>query len=324
MEPTPLLLGSTVHCATSPPLRRATLLGMLRAIRIVTLSVSDLTEAECAYVDWLGYQRVERGLIENTLAQCWGTSLLEGSPYALLRSAGGPEVVLRLIERPITPGFAPLRTHGWNANEMLALDPVALERRLRKPDSPFEVIGASAPLDSNPKIIAMQAIGPNRELNYFTRIPPEGGTFVKCAARAFVDRSFIMVIGGSSMTALREFYGEHLAMPVTEPFLSKVSVLNDALELPADHRTALALVPLSSSFVLELDEYPSGTIPRPCREGDIPPGISMVSFTTGTLKDRLPWRTPPTAIDAQPYCGRRAGVIVGAAGEWIELIEESN
>ena len=97
-----------------------------------------------------------------------------------------------------------------------------------------------------------------------------------------------------------------------------------ALELPADHRTALALVPLSSSFVLELDEYPSGTIPRPCREGDIPPGISMVSFTTGTLNDRLPWKTPPTGLAAQPYCGRRAGIIVGAAGEWIELIEESN
>jgi len=324
VESTPLTLRSTVHCATSPPLRGATLPGMLRAIRIVTLSVSDLTEAECAYVDWLGYQRIERGLVDRALADCWGTPLIEGSPYALLRSAGGPEVVLRLIERPFTPGFAPLRTHGWNANEILALDPVALEQRLRRPDSPFEVIGAAAPLDSNPKIIAMQAIGPNRELNYFTRIPPEGGTFIKCSARAFVDRSFIMVIGGSSMTDLRKFYGEHLAMTVTEPFLSKVSVLNDALGLPADHRTALALVPLSSSFVLELDEYPSETTPRPCREGDIPPGISMVSFTTGTLNDRLPWKTPPTGLAAQPYCGRRAGIIVGAAGEWIELIEESN
>jgi hypothetical protein len=297
---------------------------MLRAIRIVTLTVSNLTEAECAYVDWLGYQRVERGRIDSELANCWGTPLIEDSPYAILRSPAGPEVMLRLIERPITLGFAPLQTYGWNANEMLVLDPVALEQRLRKPDSPFEVIGASAPLDSNPSIIAMQAIGPNRELNYFTKIPPEGGTFIKHSARAFVDRSFIMVVGGPSMRALRDFYGQRLGMTVTEPFASRVSVLNDALSLPTDHRIALALVPLSSSFVLELDEYPSSTTPRPCRDGDLPPGIAMVSFLAETLEAPLPWRHSPRELGGTPYSGRRAGVITGAAGEWIELIEDSN
>lgn len=297
---------------------------MLRAIRIVTLTVSDLVEAESAYADWLGYLRIERGRIDGELSSCWGTPLIEGSPYALLRSPAGTEVMLRLIERPITPGFAPLRNHGWNANEILVLDPLALEQRLRKPDSPFEVIGASAPLDSNPSIIAMQAIGPNRELNYFTRIPPEGGTFIKHSARAFVDRSFIMVVGGPSMPALREFYGQQLGMTVTEAFESRVSVLNDALSLPADHRIALALVPLSSSFVLELDEYPSSTAPRPCRHGDLPPGIAMVSFIADKLADGLPWRSLPQELGSTPYSGRRACVITGAAGEWIELIEEPN
>jgi len=297
---------------------------MLRAIRIVTLSVSDLAEAECAYADWLGYQRVERGHIDGELANTWDTPLVEGSPYALLRSPAGSEVILRLIERPITPGFAPLRTHGWNAHEMLVLDPVSLEQRLRKPDSPFEVIGASAPLDSNPSIIAMQAIGPNRELNYFTRIPPEGGTFIKTTARAFVDRSFIMVVGGSSLSALREFYALRLGMTVTDSFSSRVSVLNHALSLPADHRIALALVPLSPSFVLELDEYPSSTSPRPCRRGDLPPGIAMVSFQTDRWVDDLPWRQAPREFSGIPYGGRRAGVIAGVAGEWIELIAETS
>lgn len=322
MEPTPRSLGKPVHCATSYPRRTARLTRMLRAIRIVTLSVSELAEAESTYAEWLGYLRIERGRIDGELAACWGTPLIEGSPYALLRSPAGTEAMLRLIERPITPGFAPLQTYGWNANEILVLDPVALEQRLRKPDSPFEVIGASAPLDSNPSIVAMQAIGPNRELNYFTRIPPEGGTFIKQSARTFVDRSFIMVVGGPSMSALRDFYGERLGMTVTEPFESRVSVLNAALSLPADHRIALALVPLSSSFVLELDEYPSSTAVRPCRPGDLPPGIAMVSFLTEKLDDHLPWRTKPREFSGTPYSGRRAGVIAGAAGEWIELIEE--
>lgn len=297
---------------------------MLRAIKIVTLSVSDLTEAEGAYAEWLGYVRTARGRIDSELANGWGTPHIEGSPYAMLRSPAGTEVMLRLIERPITPGFAPLRMYGWNANEILVLDPGGLEKRLRAPGSPFEVIGASAPLDSNPSIIAMQAIGPNRELNYFTRIPPEGGTFIKQAARTFVDRTFIMVVGGPSMPALREFYGQQLGMTVTDPFASRVSVLNEALSLPADHRIPLALVPLSSSFVLELDEYPAGTSPRPCRDGDLPPGIAMVSFLAEKLDERLPWRAMPRKIGGTPYSGRRAGVIVGPAGEWIELIEGSD
>ena len=296
---------------------------MLRAIRIVTLSVANLPEAERAYVDWLGYVRVERGHLDRDLPECWDCPAAVGSAYALLRSPAGTEVLLRLIERPMTPGFAPLRTHGWNANEILVLDPAALEQRLLSPNSPFEVIGASAPLDSNPKIIAMQAIGPDRELNYFTRIPPEGGTFIKDSARAFVDRTFIMVLGGPSMEALQTFYRRRLGMTVTDAFQSSVPVLNAALGLPDEHRIALALAPLSSSFVLELDEYPSETIPRPCREGDLPPGIAMVSFVIQDLDIPLSWRSGPRRLSGAPYSGRRAGVIRGPAGEWIELIEES-
>jgi hypothetical protein len=92
---------------------------------------------------------------------------------------------------------------------------------------------------------------------------------------------------------------------------------------PDEHRIALALAPLSSNFVLELDEYPSETIPRPCREGDLPPGIAMVSFVTRDLDIPLPWRSAPRPLPGAPYSGRRAGVIRGPAGEWIELIEES-
>jgi hypothetical protein len=202
---------------------------MLRAIRIVTLSVANLTEAERAYIDWLGYVRVDRGHLGSDVSACWDCPAAVGSAYALLRSPAGTEVLLRLIERPMTPGFAPLRTHGWNANEILVLDPDALEQRLLSPNSPFEVIGAPAPLDSNPKIIAMQAIGPDRELNYFTRIPPEGGTFIKASARAFVDRTFIVVLGGPSMAALQTFYRRQLGITVTDAFQSSVPVLNSAL-----------------------------------------------------------------------------------------------
>lgn len=295
---------------------------MLQAIRIVTLSVVDLDASTRAYGDWLGFKGVDRGRVPATVAAAWDAPAIVGSPYTLLQSPSGAEVYLRLIERPSTPGYRPLATHGWNANEILVQDPVDLERRLREPGSPFTVIGPAAPLDSNREIVAMQASGPDGEVNYFTRIPASGGTFIKTPAEAAVDRTFIVVLGGPQMSTLTAFYRERLGQAVSEAFLSRVSVLNAALGLPDAHRIPLALMPLSPAFVIELDEYPPTTRPRPRREGDLPPGIAMVSVVTPQLDvNALPWRAAPTVRSEAPYFGRRAGVLVGAAGEWLELIE---
>lgn len=295
---------------------------MIQAILIVTLVVSDLAVAERAYGEWLGYRVSTRGEISPEQAAGWGTPAVAGSRYLIMQSASGEDVHLRVIERPSTPGFAAMRTHGWNSNEILVEDPLALERKFDGPDSPFTVIGRTAPLTSSPKVTAMQALGPAGELNYFTRIPSGGGTFIKTPARAFVDRTFIVVLGGPSMSAMRTFYRDLLGLAVTEPYLTTVSVLQETLELPKDSKIALALVPISPAFLIELDEYPPVTAPRPRREGDLPPGMAMVSFLVEDLDARpLPWRVPPTVRHEAPYHGRRAGLLVGAAGEWIELVE---
>jgi len=223
-----------------------------------------------------------------------------------LHSASGSDVLLRLIERPLTASFTTLHTHGWNANEILVTDPFALEKRIRKPGSPFSVIGTTAALDSNLSVLALQALGPDDELNYFTKIPPAGGMFIKHAAQAFVDRTFIAIVGGPSITALREFYEMRLGMSVTAPFASKVPVLNTALGLPAEQRILLAPVPLSAKFALQLDEYPANTVPRPRRNGDLLSGIAMVSFEVNDLEETLsqhffhPLRMPPSLARAQP------------------------
>jgi hypothetical protein len=295
---------------------------MLTAILMVTLVVPDLGAAERAYAQWLGLQVTARGEISASLAASWDAPAVAGSRYLLLQSASGADVHLRLIERPPTLGYAAMRTHGWNSNEILVEDPAALERKFGAEDSPFRVIGSTAPLGSNPKVLAMQALGPAGELNYFTRIPPEGGTFIKTPARAFVDRTFIVVLGGPSMADMRGFYRDQLGQTVTEPYLSTVKVLQQALDLPTATQTPIALVPISPGFLIELDEYPPVTGPRPRRDGDLPPGMAMVSFVVSDLDTRpLPWRARPAVRAEAPYGGRRAGVLTGAAGEWIELIE---
>ncbi|MBM4238454.1 MAG: hypothetical protein FJ154_02855 [Gammaproteobacteria bacterium] len=294
---------------------------MLTAILMVTLVVPNLADAERAYAEWLGFRVSERGSISPELAASWGAPLAAGSPYVLLKSASDSEVYLRVIERPPTPGYAAMRTHGWNSNEILVEDPAALEQRFRAADSPFRVIGPTAPLGSNSKVIAMQALGPAEELNYFTRIPPEGGTFIKTPAKAFVDRSFIVVLGGPSMDAMRAFYRDALGQTVTEPYSSTVSVLQAALNLPADGKIRIALATLSPGFLIELDEYPSVTVPRPQREGDLPPGMAMVSFTAKTsLADKSLGAARPRP--EAPYFGRKVALLRGAAGEWLEIVAD--
>jgi catechol 2,3-dioxygenase-like lactoylglutathione lyase family enzyme len=293
---------------------------MLTAIIAVTLTVPDLAAAQSAYVAALGYRVAAEGVVSRSLAAGWNAPLAEGRRYVLLQPASGEPTWLRLVQSPPVAGFEAMKTHGWNSNEILVQDPDALAASFA--GSPFRVVGEPRPLSTNPAVRAMQAIGPAGELNYFTRIPPSGSVFIKTQARSYVDRTFIVVLGGPSMAAMQAFYRGTLGAPVTEPVGARIHVLQDAWGLPRETDTPLALVNFSTGFAIELDEYPPMAGPRPRRDGDLPPGMAMVSFTVPALDARsLPWVAPPAARPEAPYAGRRAGVIVGAAGEWIELVE---
>ncbi len=295
---------------------------MLTAILAVTLAVPDLAAVEQAYSQWLGYKVVERGLVSRELAGSWAAPLAEGRRFIVMQPQSGADTYLRLVQSPTTEGYAAMKTHGWNSNEILVEDPDALAEQLAK-GSPFRIIGPPRPLGGSPTIRAMQAIGPAGELNYFTRIPADGSSkFVKTPARSFVDRTFIVVLGGPSMNALREFYAGTLGMEVTAASPAKINVLQNAYGLPADFPTPLALVPITTGFLIELDEYPAAAIPRPQRSGDLPPGMAIVTFAARAFPATgLAWLAPPAKHAGLPYSERRSGLIKGAAGELIELVE---
>jgi catechol 2,3-dioxygenase-like lactoylglutathione lyase family enzyme len=294
---------------------------MLTAIIAVTLTVPDLAAIERAYGGYLGYEVVERGTLPAELATLWNAPALADHDYMVMRPASGEAVYLRVIQQEPVDGYRAMKTWGWNSNEILVQDTFAIRDRLD--GSPFEVIGEPKGLSMNPDIVAMQALGPAGELIYLTRIPEGKSLFNLGSAKSFVDRTFIVVLGGPDMQAMREFYASRLGMPVTPAGPSTITVLAKAWDLPLETQFPLAIVQFPKDFLVELDEYPQGAGPRPQREGELPPGIAMVSFqATGLEGLDTEFLSPPRRIEALPYHGRKAAVLRGAAGELIELIED--
>ena len=289
---------------------------MLKSILVVTFAVARLQSVETAYENYLGYESVDSGVVSAQEAGTWGAPASAGRPYLLMQPASGEPVYLRFVESDPVDGYAPMRTLGWNATELLAPDPDAVAAKLR--DSPFEIVGEPADLWDAPNAPrAMQAVGPSGELLYLTRN-------VDFEMKTFVDRVFIMVVGGPSMAAFRDFYGDRLGLKVSDATPFQIGVISKTLGVPMETTYPLALATVSPRFLIELDEYPDVAKPRQRNSGALPPGVAMVTFIVTDLGAfDLDWRGAPAVLDGLPYAGRRSAVTVGPAGEWIELVEDA-
>ena len=295
---------------------------MLKSIVMVTMLVTNLNAVEEAYDSYLGYQVVEEGQIDRSLGSVWGARGMNKHPYVIMQPKSGEEVYLRFIEDKSMTNYRPMGTHGWNSTEILVEDPDALAVQLA--NSSFTIIGQPYDLYPTPDAPrAMQVLGPSNEIIYLTRIIPGGSGFNLGSAQSYVDRVFIMVVGGPSMKALQDFYSQKLNMPVTEASDWTIGVISRLNNLPEDTIYPLALVSFEQDFLIELDEYPSVVVPRKRAVNHLPSSTSVVSFLVDSLDSfDLKWRRPPRTIQDFPYNGRKVGVTIGPAGEWIELIEE--
>ena len=294
---------------------------MLKSIVMVTMLVTNLNAVEEAYDSYLGYQVVEEGQIDRSLGSVWGARGMNKHPYVIMQPKSGEEVYLRFIEDKSMTNYRPMGTHGWNSTEILVEDPDALAVQLS--NSSFNIIGQPYDLYPTPDAPrAMQVLGPSNEIIYLTRIIPGGSGFNLGSAQSYVDRVFIMVVGGPSMKALQDFYSQKLNMPVTEASDWTIGVISRLNDLPEDTIYPLALVSFEKDFLIELDEYPSVVVPRKRAVNHLPSSTSVVSFLVDSLDSfDLKWRRPPRTIQDFPYNGRKVGVTIGPAGEWIELIE---
>lgn len=297
---------------------------MLKTILMVTIMASDLATVERAWRDELSYRAVDQGPLPPALAASWDAPALADRPYLIMQPASGEPVFLRFIEEPSGRDYQPLKTEGWNAVEILVQDPDGLAEALAG-SRRFKVVGPPRYLTDQQNIKAMQVLGPAGELIYFTDVgSPQQSGFGLQPARTWVDRVFIMVVGARDLSSLRDFYSAALGLPTTAPVPYRIGVLSQAYGLPDETLHKLSIAQLSDRFLLELDEYPAAAQPAPSPAGSLPLGIAMVSFEVDEWRPDLPWIAAPGPRAGFPYEGRQAGVLTGAAGEYIELVERGD
>lgn len=293
---------------------------LLKLILVITLTAPDLEAVEQAYTGELGYELVERGTVGPDLARAWDARAMAGRPSLLLRPASKEPIYLRFVEAERSEGYSAMKTHGWNAIEMLATDPDEAARRMRAAPSRFRIVGEPRPLGPNSPIRAMQVVGPAEEVLYLTR-PGGDAAATLGTAQSFVDRPFIIILGGPNLPALQQFYARHFRIPVAAAGQARMTVLNKAHGLDIETTHPLAMARLSPRFALELDGYPDTATARPRRAGELPPGVALVGFEVDALDRFATMLVAPSQKVAQaPYNGRRVGVMRGPAGELIELV----
>ena len=298
---------------------------MLKTILMVTIMASDLLQVERAYRDELGYRVARRGAVPGALAAAWNAATLAGRDYVIMQPSSNEPVYLRFIEDTSGAAAEPMKTEGWNAVEILVQDPDALAPALER-SGHFNVVGRPRYLTEKQNIKAMQAVGPANELVYFTNISdPEKSGFGLQPARTYIDRVFIMVAGARDHSALGEFYRTVLGMTVTAPgAVPYRHVVQGLRHAGGDQaRTVDSAVVGNDSWSNWIVTPKQLCLEMPFRVHCLPE-IAMVTFEVTEWNPDLPYIVAPAMQSSFPYLGRRAAVLVGAAGEYIELVESAS
>jgi len=284
----------------------------MRRLRAATLITPDPDAAARRYHSWFGYRVVETGSVLPELASSWGMAAIAGRRYAVVQPASGVPVYLRFIEGGIAPDYQPLRSFGWAAIELCVQDVQAVHQRLR--DSPFTIIGPPRALDGAPAIWPMQVQGPDGEIIFLTEIrADEPGARLPRAACP-VDCLFIAVLACADLAASRAWFEQHLAFSGGPDFTLAYTTLSRAFGLAPAHKHRIAVLGHEGDAFLQLDQYPAQAAPRRQSEGELPPGIAMVSFMAPALAGE---GAPHQGVI---YAGGRSLVERAPDGTLVELI----
>jgi catechol 2,3-dioxygenase-like lactoylglutathione lyase family enzyme len=296
----------------------------MRLLRSATLTVSDLSQSQALYQDYLDYRTVEVGRVPASLATAWGAEGATGARFAVLQPQSGRDIFLRFVEQPAHPDYRPLRTYGWAAIEICVTDTLAVNVRMEK--SPFTIIGPPKELDGLPAIFPMQVQGPDGEIVYLTQIRDDLPMYDLPRAQSPIDCLFILVMACSDLKGALAFTQEKLGLSFGREIAIQYTMLAKAFGKPMDTKYTLATATHERDVFFEFDQYPPAATPRPCHPGMLPPGVALGGMTLPDFDARIEALAdfliaPPQAFEGPLYSGKRAATLRGPDGALYELTE---
>lgn len=289
-------------------------------IKIGTVNTPDMAASVADYEKWLGYTVVEDTVLSADMAAHLQAPAMAGRRCVTMQPASGTPIFIRFVEGTAVPEYKPLRSFGWGSLEITIQACDDLHERLK--GSPFEIIGEPALLDFSDAIYPMQAVGIAGEVLYLNEVRDSLPDYDLPLAQSDVDHIFITILATPDMQAGVDYYVNSFGWSQGNTYDVPYSVINNAFGLPEETPHKLSMNCVGRMVNNEVDQYPEGTTDRPSVEGELPPGVAMVSFITQSIaaaKD-----TPLSTMEsvAGPvYGGRKSAVYRGAAGELVELIE---
>ena len=292
----------------------------MNLIRSATISVVDATAAAKRYVDWFDYQIMESGRLDAELAKSWGAAAMAGNEYVIARPASDRKADVRFIQSEPVAGYRPLRSFGWAAIEICVQDVMAVHAKMQ--NSPFVVIGPPNPILSLPIIHPMQVRSPDGEIVYLTEIKKGGPGSGLPDVHVPIDKLFICVLGCKDMEKMARWYSDQLGLALGEEMAIPYRMINQAFDLPKETLHRLRSADHGGDIFLEFDQYPENAEVRVGHPGQLPPGISLCTFSHPDI-DAIPgpWLTQPTVRSGAIYEGQRVGVLQSPEGTLVEIVE---
>jgi catechol 2,3-dioxygenase-like lactoylglutathione lyase family enzyme len=289
-------------------------------IKSGTILTQDINQSIALYDEYFGYKLLNEGVVDKAWAQAMGAPAQEGKRFATLIPSSGTSIFIRFIEGSKVEAYEPLKSYGWASLEITIKDVDKMAASLE--GSPFTIIGPPKKLDFSDAFIPMQCVGPSGEVLYLNQVNHTLPGADLPLAKSEVDHIFITPLATPDMNAAIQFYVDAFGWDKGDVYNSPYTVISKAFGLPMDTPFHFGMTQKGDLLNNEVDQYPDGTIERPTAPGELPPGLSYVSFMVESLEAVKATPTSPIFTRSEaPYNGRKAAYFKGAAGELIEAIE---
>lgn len=296
----------------------------MNLLRCATHTVADLDATIARFAQWLDYSVAEQGQVPVDLATAWGAPASAGKRYAVMQPASGAEVFLRFVEGDPVPDYLPIRSYGWAAIEICVTDVLAVNDRMLADGSPYPVIGPPTRIKGIDTIFPMQVRGPEQETLYFTQITTDAPDSGLPKAQSLIDKLFILVLACPDMRTTVDWFSRTLKLDMTTPIAIRYSMIAHAFDLPISDLHEIVTAKWEGDVFLEFDQYPDGTIERPCHPGALPPGVAICTLTYpafDALND-VEWFSPPVMRYGPLYAGRKVGILKTPEGALLEIVAQ--